>query len=118
MTLSNSIMNTNVLPCIQGIIKKYGYTTLHTHMPANHKHMHERKGWNIDTFMNQAELIGPSTKIFIGRILSSKVFPEQTFNSCLGIFRLGKQYGNDRLEAACSEPKNHLMQTTASSRIF
>lgn len=81
--------------------KKYGYTTMHAHMPANHQHMHERKGWDIDMFMNQAELIGPSTKLFIGRILSSKVFPEQTFNSCLGIFRLGKQYGNDRLEAAC-----------------
>ena len=81
--------------------KKYGYTTLSAHMPANHKHMHERKGWNIDTFMNQAEVIGPSTKEFIGRILSSKIFPEQTFNSCLGIFRLGKQYGNNRLEAAC-----------------
>ena len=81
--------------------KKYGYTTLKSHMPANHAHMYERKGWNADTFMNRAETIGPSVKKFIGRILSSKVFPEQTFNSCLGIFRLGKQYGNDRLEAAC-----------------
>ena len=81
--------------------KKYGYSTLHTHMPANHVHMHERKGWNVDTFINQAEVIGSATKSFIGRILSSKIFPEQTFNSCLGIFRLGKQYGNDRLEAAC-----------------
>ena len=70
-------------------------------MPANHKYMAERKGWNADTFMNRAETIGPSTKVFIGRILSSKSFPEQTYNSCLGIFRLGKQYGNDRLEAAC-----------------
>ena len=81
--------------------KKYGYTTLQSHMPANHKHMADRKGWNADTFMNRAESVGPSTKLFISRILSSKVFPEQTYNSCLGIFRLGKQYGNDRLEAAC-----------------
>jgi transposase len=81
--------------------KKYGYTTLQSHRPANHKHMAERKGWNQDTFMNRAEAIGPDTKLFIGRILSSKVFPEQTYNSCLGIFRLGKQYGNDRLESAC-----------------
>ena len=81
--------------------KKYGYTTLQSHMPLNHAHMNERKGWNIDTFINQAEIIGTATKAFISRILSSKVFPEQTYNSCLGIFRLGKQYGNDRLEAAC-----------------
>lgn len=81
--------------------KKYGYTTLQEHRPTNHAYMHERKGWNVDTFMNQAEVIGPSTKSFLARILSSKNFPEQTFNTCLGIFRLGKQYGNDRLEAAC-----------------
>lgn len=81
--------------------KKYGYTTLQEHRPANHAYMHELKGWNIDSFMNQAEAIGPSAKQYIGRILSSKIFPEQTYNSCLGIFRLGKQYGNDRLETAC-----------------
>jgi transposase len=81
--------------------KKYGYTTLQSHMPANHLHMYERKGWNAETFINRAETIGPSAKHFIGRILTSKVFPEQTFNSCLGIFRLGKQYGTERLEAAC-----------------
>ena len=81
--------------------KRYGYTTQKLHMPPNHQHMAERKGWNADTFINRASLIGPHTKVFVERILSSKVFPEQTYNSCLGIFRLGKQYGNDRLEAAC-----------------
>lgn len=81
--------------------KKGGYTTLASHMPANHVHMYERKGWNTDTFMNQAEVIGPATNAFIARVLSSKSFLEQSFNSCLGIFRLGKHFGNDRLEAAC-----------------
>ena len=81
--------------------KKHGYTTIPEHRPANHAYMHERKGWNVDSFMNQAEVIGPATKSFVGRILSSKVFPEQSFNSCLGIFRLGKLYGHNRLEAAC-----------------
>ena len=28
--------------------------------------------------------------------------PEQGYRSCLGILRLGKQYGNERLEAACA----------------
>lgn len=81
--------------------KRYGYTTLQSHMPSNHRHMAERKGWNQDTFMNRAETIGPATRDYMGRVLSSKVFPEQTYNSCLGIFRLGSHYGNDRLEAAC-----------------
>lgn len=63
----------------------------------------------------------------IKKILQSKAFYEQTYNSCLGILRLGKQYGNQRLEAACQRAltapfvnygmianilKRHLDQTT------
>lgn len=86
--------------------KKGGYSTLKGHMPTNHAYMHERKGWNVDAFMNQGEAIGPATRTFIARILSSKNFLEQSFNSCLGIFRLGTHYGNDRLEAACLRAKD------------
>ena len=34
-------------------------------------------------------------------ILTSRVYPQQGFRSCLGIMRLGSRYGDDRLEAAC-----------------
>jgi len=37
----------------------------------------------------------------ISKILEQKIFIEQTYNSCLGVFRLGEKYGNDRLEEAC-----------------
>ncbi|MEO6166431.1 MAG: IS21 family transposase [Chitinophagales bacterium] len=81
--------------------KKYGYTTLVAHMPDNHVHVVKAKGWDEQYFLSQALLTGISTHAFISRILSSRSFPEQTYNSCLGILRLGKQYGADRLEAAC-----------------
>jgi hypothetical protein len=48
-----------------------------------------------------AERIGDNTSKTIEKILSSKVFVEQTYDSCIGVFQLGKKYGNDRLEAAC-----------------
>jgi len=34
-------------------------------------------------------------------ILASRPHPQQGFRSCLGIIRLGKSYGDERLEAAC-----------------
>ena len=37
----------------------------------------------------------------VALILESKPHPEQGFRACLGILRLARQYGRDRLEAAC-----------------
>lgn len=67
----------------------------------NHQHVHLQGGWDGEYFEQQAGIIGQSTVQVIRRVLESKIFYQQTYNSCLGILRLGKQYGNDRLEAAC-----------------
>lgn len=82
--------------------RKHGYTTLKDHMPENHKAIHQQKGWDADYFLRQAARIGPHTKEAIAGILESKVFAEQTYNSCLGALRLANKYGADRLEKACS----------------
>lgn len=82
--------------------KKHGYTTVKEHMPQGHQHYFEQRGWTADYFIKQAAAIGASTKQYIEKLLKGKHFTEQTYNACLGILRLGKQYGNDRLEAACS----------------
>ena len=34
--------------------------------------------------------------------MASRPHPEQGFRSCLGIMRLGRRYGDGRLEAACA----------------
>ena len=81
--------------------KKNGYTTLAEHIPANHKHITHQRGWDDDYFLEQAGLSGTFTTQAITKILQSKIFHEQSYTSCLGILRLGKQYGNHRLEAAC-----------------
>jgi transposase len=82
--------------------KNHGYTTTAEHMPPHHRHEAARKGWNAEYFETQAGTIGASTQAVVKRILASKSFYEQTYNSCLGVLRLGKQYGEDRLEAACT----------------
>ena len=81
--------------------RRNGYSTLKDHMPANHRHYYAQKGWDEDYFKKQARLVGPCTLQSISMILDSRVFPEQTYKSCLGVLRLGSKYGNDRLEAAC-----------------
>ena len=35
-------------------------------------------------------------------ILASRPHPEQGYRACLGVLRLGKRYGSERLEAACA----------------
>lgn len=43
-----------------------------------------------------------STASLAEKILATKRHPEQGYRSCLGLLRLGKSYGDDRLEAACN----------------
>ena len=79
----------------------HGYTTLAPHMPASHQHIAARQGWNADYFLEKAEKIGAATRAVFHRVLTSKVFYEQTYNSCLGLLKLAQRYGNERMEAAC-----------------
>jgi transposase len=37
----------------------------------------------------------------VKEIMERRPHPEQGFRSCLGIMRLGRRYGQERLEAAC-----------------
>lgn len=52
--------------------------------------------------MSWANTIGPSTAKLCASILSERRHPEQRYRSCLGILRLGKKYGTERLELACT----------------
>jgi transposase len=75
------------------------HTTVAEHMPKAHqKHLE----WSPSRIVNWAQTIGPSTAALATAILAERRHPEQGYRSCLGILRLGKRYGNDRLEAACA----------------
>jgi len=51
--------------------------------------------------INWAKKNGESTAKLAEQIIASRKHPQQGFPSCLGIIRLGKSYGNERLENAC-----------------
>jgi transposase len=82
--------------------KKHAYTTIAEHMPQGHQRYLEQKGWDADYFLLQAEKMGNSSKIYMQALLDSKRFTEQTYNACLGILRLARSYGDNRIEAACT----------------
>jgi transposase len=81
--------------------RRHGYTTLPEHMPEKHQRYMEMRGWDADYFIKRARQIGENTAWVIEKVLSSKAFPEQTYNACLGILRHEKKYSAVRLEAAC-----------------
>lgn len=74
------------------------FTTDSAHMPESHRRHLE---WTPGRLIRWAQETGPAAAQVVEGILESRPHPEQGFRSCLGIFRLGKVYGPDRLEAAC-----------------
>jgi transposase len=75
------------------------HTTIAEHMPKAHRAHSE---WSPSRIVHWASTIGPSTKNLAEAILAERRHPEQGYRSCLGILRLGKRYGRERLEAACA----------------
>jgi transposase len=75
-----------------------GHTTAPEHMPERHR---QAQQWSPERFVHWAESIGPATAQLIAHVLGRRRHPEQSYRTCLGILRLGKGYGNARLEAAC-----------------
>ncbi len=74
------------------------HSTVKEHMPKSHQKWAQ---WTPNRFIRWAGKIGPHTQSLIENVLNSRAHPQQGFRSCLGILRLAKGYGNDRLEAAC-----------------
>ena len=74
------------------------HSTQASHMPEKHRKYAE---WTPERLQNWAAQTGSETEAVIQKILSARRHPEQGYRSCLGIIRLGKSYGNDRLENAC-----------------
>ena len=75
------------------------HTTEPAHMPKAHqKHLE----WTPTRLCHWAGTIGPATAQLVAAILADRPHPEQGYRSCLGLLRLAKRDGADRLEAACA----------------
>jgi transposase len=74
------------------------FTTLEQHRPKSHqKHLQ----WTPSRILEWVRTIGPDCTQVVEKIMAERPHPEQAFRSALGIIRLGKAVGHERLEAAC-----------------
>lgn len=74
------------------------HTTAAAHLAPAHQAV---AGWNAPRFLDWAAQVGPQTQSVIERLFQARTHPQQGYRTALGILRLAKAYGNDRLEAAC-----------------
>lgn len=74
------------------------HTTVTGHMPKAHQQYAE---WTPQRLVRWAASHGPNTSGVVEAILRKRAHPQQGFRSALGLMRLGKQYGPQRLENAC-----------------
>jgi transposase len=75
----------------------HGHTTVPEHMPSSHRRY---AGWTIERIRQDARLIGPATAALCELIFEARPHPEQGFRACLGIVRLARSFGTERLETA------------------
>jgi transposase len=78
--------------------RRGAHTTVTAHMPKAHRAHAE---WSPSRILAWAATVGPETAKLSEAILTSRPHPEQGYRSCLGILRLSKTYGGERLESAC-----------------
>jgi transposase len=73
-------------------------TTLEAHRPKSHqKHLQ----WTPSRILEWVKTIGPECVRVAERIMAERPHPEHGYRSIMGIIRLGKAVGNQRMEAAC-----------------
>jgi transposase len=76
-----------------------GVTTDPAHRPKSHRQHLE---WTPGRLIHWAEHeVGQHGGHVVRHILESKPHPEQGYRSCLGLMRLRRAYGQERLERAC-----------------
>ena len=79
---------------------KYAYSTQPSHRPASHRAHLE---WSPSRLIDWGKTIGVHTAALIEHVIRTKPHPEQGYRSALGILRLGKKFGDVRLERACEK---------------
>lgn len=79
--------------------RKGRHTTIKEHMPPAHQ---AQAGMSREKLLGQAERIGPAAAEFVAGVIGRRAHEQQAFRSILGVLRLGKKYGDKRLEAACA----------------
>lgn len=74
------------------------HTTTKEHMPRAHQ---EHLEWPPSRIIEWAGTIGPNARALVEAILSERRHPEQGYRPSMGLIRLAKTYGKERVDRAC-----------------
>jgi transposase len=74
------------------------HTTLPEHRPPAHQQHLE---WTPERVLTWAGTIGPHCAEAARHLMAERALPEHAFRPCLGLIRLGKRYGHERVDRAC-----------------
>jgi hypothetical protein len=80
-----------------------GFTTLAEHMPASHR---AQAQWTPAKLIAWGERVGAATAGVVRWQMEHRAHPEQGYRSCLGLMRLAREFGDERLEAACARAQS------------
>jgi transposase len=97
-TLEIFYQNARVALHVRSYIPR-GYTTQTAHMPKKHQKHAE---WTPERIASWTSKTGANTEKFVEGIMNSRGHPQQGFRSCMGVLRLARVYGHQRLEAGCA----------------
>ncbi len=81
--------------------RKYGNTTLKDHMPLNHQHVLETRGYDGSDFLNEAQNVGKHATLVVEKMLQKAHYVQHTYVLWQAFRRLKRNYGKERLESAC-----------------
>jgi transposase len=82
-------------------MREYGrrrFITDPEHMPAAHRAHLE---WTPSRLVSWGASVGQPVAQLVETILNTRPHPEHGYRACLGLMRLAKRYGPERLTAAC-----------------
>lgn len=78
-------------------------STVKEHMPVHHQYYQEQYiEWTPEKLISSASNIGNGAVQAVETIMKKSQHSEQKFRACLGILRLARTWGKERLDAACS----------------
>jgi transposase len=89
------------------------HTTQDDHMPEAHR---AYKDMTVDKVTVSADRIGASTGMLVRLIIEAKHHPLQGVRSGLGVVNLARQFGAERVEAACLRALEHGARSYRSVR--
>ncbi len=80
--------------------RPFRYTTESEHLATSHRYITD---WTPEGFIERAEKVGTSTRVYITKVLEKPQHAEQAYRTCQGILSLAKRVGNERLNNACAQ---------------